>query len=351
MVSAGHGVTPTAKIVIRSNIYYNDNSSNNETNDIYNESLENITNNNSNINHSITSNVFDNTDENNNVNSNSYYSYKNIDDKIYVTENNIVEVFVTDEDCIYVTAVCGSFFDEHQIFEVRYNSTNLKQTFENNRILSESRFPTVFSIADVSIFKMKNTEDKKITILKNFINNKDYLDRIHYPIRNAAFPNKNFEQSCLGLVDFEIFNLLSNSCKKGQLNIIGYGHRQYTINGLSCFEILYIAKLVVGSPEVVEGDSGSPVYINNKLHSFINSSAIRGGKEVLYIFLTPANLVLKQVEKLLGEKCFFCTLDRSIQVDTKINKLKNKKSKFSMFRSKTNRKANIYVSDEHFEEE
>jgi hypothetical protein len=191
------------------------------------------------------------------------------------------------------------------MFEVRYNYVDLKQTFRNNRNFSENRFPPIFSISDVSVFKLKNIlNNTKITINKNIINNVDYLDKIHYPIKKTVLPNKNFEKNCLGKGKFIKVEFKTNKKMKGKLKIIGYGHQIYVINAIGCFEISFIAKPIDGYPKLTLADSGTPIYLNNKLHSFFNGFIVKGD---IY-FLTPANLVLKQVEKFIGKKCFFCDL-------------------------------------------
>jgi hypothetical protein len=63
--------------------------------------------------------------------------------------------------------------------------------------------------------------------------------------------------------------------------------------------------------------------IDNKLHSFVNATIYGNNDEVKYVLLTPANLVLKQVEKLLDKKCFFC--DLSTDNDGVEDEIKNDK--------------------------
>jgi hypothetical protein len=265
----------------------------------------------------------------------------------YVTTKDLKEIFIVsagivnpsnfkeiDPDYSFVNATCGRFFNPKQCYEVRYNYIDLVDTLLNRHRKDYFPLPFVIAIADVSIFKVKTTDDKNVTLIKDFINNEDYLNRIHEPIVNTALPNKNFEKNCLGIVDFEIFNKKLNTIKKGQLNVIGYGHRQYTMERRNCFEILYLAVPAIGSVELVRGDSGAPLYINNKFHSFVNGSYFKDDKLMFYI-LAPANLVLKQIENFIGKKCFFCDISINLNNDNNNENV-------------LNNKASVYIDGDNF---
>jgi hypothetical protein len=166
---------------------------------------------------------------------------------------NYFDGYDLDDDYHFHSAVCGLYFTDKQAFRLCYNYTNLLQLYENTQEIIDFRFPQIFAISDVSIFYVFDNK-KKIIPNKNFINNEDYLNKIHHPIKNTTFPTFNFEKNCLGIVNFDIYDKESNTHKKGQLNVIGYGHFQYVISMMHCYEIFYIAEYIIVGGEIVGGE-------------------------------------------------------------------------------------------------
>jgi hypothetical protein len=75
--------------------------------------------------------------------------------------------------------------------------------------------------------------------------------------------------------------------------------------------------------ELISGDSGAPMFSNDNnnvqpiLHSFFKgkfefTDKNENEKTKTYYELSPANLVLKQIEHLLGKKCFFCSFENNM---------------------------------------